>query len=168
MDSMVWKPDVTVAAVVERDGKFLFVEERASGRIVLNQPAGHLERGETFLHAVARETLEETGWTFVPREVVGVYVWQPSTSRRTFLRVAFCGRLAGTIRHARSITASCARAGSTASRLMAAEARHRSPLVARCVDDYVGGVRYPLDLLTHLMHSTATVAEVSASLTASG
>ena len=66
MPGMVWKPDVTVAAVVERDGKFLFVEERAGGRVVLNQPAGHLERGETLHHAVARETLEETGWTFVP------------------------------------------------------------------------------------------------------
>lgn len=168
MDSMVWKPDVTVAAVVERDGKFLLVEERASGRVVLNQPAGHLERGETFLHAVQRETLEETGWTFVPREVVGIYVWQPEHIARTFLRVAFRGRLEG---HdpARPLDHGILRTRwLDREQLMAAEARHRSPLVARCVDDYVGGVRYPLDLLTHLMRSTEGVAEVAASLTASG
>ena len=86
---MVWKPDVTVAAVVERDGRFLFVEERASGRVVINQPAGHLENGETFLAAVSRETLEETGWTFVPTAVIGMYMWQPEHLSRTFLRVAF-------------------------------------------------------------------------------
>ena len=90
---MVWKPDVTVAAVVERDGRFLFVEERASGRVVINQPAGHLESGETFLAAVSRETLEETGWTFVPTAVIGVYMWQPEHLSRTFLRVAFAGTL---------------------------------------------------------------------------
>ena len=75
---MVWKPDVTVAAVVERDGRYLFVEERASGRVVINQPAGHLENGETFLAAVSRETLEETGWTFVPTACT---CGNPSTSR---------------------------------------------------------------------------------------
>ncbi|HQR24655.1 MAG TPA: NUDIX domain-containing protein, partial [Steroidobacteraceae bacterium] len=64
---MVWKPDVTVAAVAERDGRFLVVEERAGGRVVINQPAGHLEDGESFLEAVVRETLEETAWTFVPQ-----------------------------------------------------------------------------------------------------
>ena len=72
MSGMVWKPDVTVAAVAERDGQFLFVEERASGRIVVNQPAGHLEDGETFLEAVVRETLEETAWQFVPTALLGV------------------------------------------------------------------------------------------------
>ena len=93
MTGMVWKPDVTVAAVAERDGRFLFVEERASGRVVLNQPAGHLEDGETFLDAVARETLEETAWGFQPQAIVGVYVWRPEHVNRTFLRVAFCGAL---------------------------------------------------------------------------
>ena len=80
MTGMVWKPDVTVAAVIERDGKFLLVEERAGGRVVLNQPAGHLEHSETLQQAIARETLEETGWTFVPREIVGIYLWQPPCS----------------------------------------------------------------------------------------
>jgi 8-oxo-dGTP pyrophosphatase MutT (NUDIX family) len=117
---------------------------------------------------VQRETLEETGWTFVPREVVGIYVWQPEHIARTFLRVAFRGRLEG---HdpARPLDHGILRTRwLDREQLMAAEARHRSPLVARCVDDYLGGVRYPLDLLTHLMRSTEGVAEVAASLTASG
>ena len=93
MTGMVWKPDVTVAAVAERDGRFLFVEERASGRVVVNQPAGHLEDGETFLEAVIRETLEETAWQFQPTAVVGVYVWRPEHQSKTFLRIAFAGEL---------------------------------------------------------------------------
>ena len=93
MTGMVWKPDVTVAAVAEVDGRFLFVEERASGRVVINQPAGHLEDGETFLEAVVRETLEETAWRFTPSALVGVYVWRPEHQSRTFLRVAFTGEL---------------------------------------------------------------------------
>jgi len=158
MQGMVWKPDVTVAAVVERDGKFLFIEERASGRVVLNQPSGHLEHGETFLHAVARETLEETGWTFVPQEIVGIYVWQPEHIKRTFLRVAFCGRLEG---HdpARPLDHGILRTRwLDHPQMLAAAARHRSPLVARCVADYLGGVRFPLELLTHLARSSESLA----------
>jgi 8-oxo-dGTP pyrophosphatase MutT (NUDIX family) len=153
MPGMVWKPDVTVAAVVERDGKFLFVEERAGGRVVLNQPAGHLENGETLLEAVARETLEETGWSFVPQQLVGVYVWQPEHLSRTFLRVAFTGRLDG---HdpSRPLDHGILRARwLDREQLLAAQPKHRSPLVLRCVDDYLAGGRYPLELLTHLMRS---------------
>jgi len=151
MSSMVWKPDVTVAAVVERDGKFLFVEERASGRVVLNQPAGHLENGETLLEAVARETLEETGWSFAPRHIVGLYVWQPEHLTRTFLRVAFAGRLDGhdpsrPLDHGILRTRWLDR-----EQLLAAQPKHRSPLVLRCVDDYLAGARYPLEIVTHLM-----------------
>ena len=93
MTGMVWKPDVTVAAVAERDGKFLLVEERASDRLVLNQPAGHLEDGETFLDAVVRETFEESGWRFRPDAIVGIYLWRPDATGRSFLRVAFSGAL---------------------------------------------------------------------------
>jgi 8-oxo-dGTP pyrophosphatase MutT (NUDIX family) len=149
---MVWKPDVTVAAVVERGGKFLFVEERASGRVVLNQPAGHLETGETLFDAVARETLEETGWTFVPEHLVGLYVWHPEHLTRTFLRVAFAGRLDG---HdpSRPLDHGILRTRWLDREQLLAQPRHRSPLVLRCVDDYLGGVRYPLELVTHLIRS---------------
>jgi len=155
MTDMVWKPDVTVAAVAERDGQFLLVEERASGRIVLNQPAGHLELGETFIDAVVRETLEETGWTFRPQSVIGVYVWQPEHLSRTFLRVAFSGVLEshdpdrpldqGIVR-----TRWCGR-----DQLIAQQAKLRSPLVLSCVDDYLAGARYPLELISHLMRSAS-------------
>jgi 8-oxo-dGTP pyrophosphatase MutT (NUDIX family) len=158
MTGMVWKPDVTVAAVVERDGRFLFVEERAGGRVVLNQPAGHLENGESLLEAVARETLEETGWTFVPRAVVGVYVWQPEQGPRTFLRVAFGGEL---VAHdpQRPLDQGILRTRwLDREQLEATRPRHRSPLVGRCVDDYLAGVRYPLALVTHLLREPAADA----------
>src|SRR6202161_4805857 len=91
---MVWKPDVTVAAVVERGGRFLLVEERIRGRLVLNQPAGHLEDGEALLDAVVRETLEETGWQFTPEALLGVYQWRSSRGHTT-LRFAFTGSVQG-------------------------------------------------------------------------
>lgn len=158
LPAMVWKPDVTVAAVVERDGQFLFVEERAGGRVVLNQPAGHLESDETLPYAVAREVLEETGWTFVPEHVVGIYLWQPENLARTFLRVAFTGRLDGhdasrPLDHGILRTRWLDR-----SQLASHGTRHRSPLVLRCVDDYLAGARYPIELLTHLMRPHGAAA----------
>jgi 8-oxo-dGTP pyrophosphatase MutT (NUDIX family) len=158
MDPMVWKPDVTVAAVIERDGQFLLVEERAGGRVVLNQPAGHLEVGETLQHAVARETLEETGWVFVPREIVGIYLWQSPSTARTFLRIAFCGHLGG---HdpTRPLDQGILRTRwLDHAQLQSLQARHRSPLVARCVDDYLARVRYPLDMVTHLLREDRAAA----------
>ena len=162
MADMVWKPDVTVAAVVERDGKFLFVEERAGGRVVLNQPAGHLENAETLLEAVTRETLEETGWSFVPEHLVGLYVWQPEHLARTVLRVAFRGRLDG---HdpARPLDHGILRTRwLDRDQLLAAQPKHRSPLVLRCVDDYLAGSRYPLELVTHLMRDRASAPAAAA------
>lgn len=158
MSGMVWKPDVTVAAVAERDGKFLFVEERASGRVVINQPAGHLEDGETFLEAIVRETLEETAWLIRPQAVVGVYVWRPPHLTRTFLRVAFSGDLE-THDPARPLDRGILRTRwLTRGELAAQGARLRSPLVLRCVDDYLAGARYPLDLISHLISSPASLA----------
>jgi 8-oxo-dGTP pyrophosphatase MutT (NUDIX family) len=155
---MTWKPDVTVAAVAERDGKFLFVEERSGGRVVLNQPAGHLEDGETFLEAVVRETLEETAWRFRPLAVVGVYVWRPPHATRTFLRVAFSGEL---LEHdpGRPLDRGILR-----TRWLAREQLHeprlclRSPLVTQCVDDYLAGARHPLSLISHLIGAPASLA----------
>jgi 8-oxo-dGTP pyrophosphatase MutT (NUDIX family) len=157
MTGMVWKPDVTVAAIAERDGRFLVVEERASGRVVINQPAGHLEEGETFLEAVVRETLEETAWAFEPRAVVGVYVWRPAHMHRTFLRIAFSGELAA---HdsARPLDHGIIRTRWLShAELAEPRARLRSPLVLQCVDDYLAGARYPLSLISHLIAAPASL-----------
>ena len=158
MDGMVWKPDVTVAAVAERDGRFLFVEERASGRVVINQPAGHLEDGETLLDAVVRETLEETAWSFVPTAVVGVYVWRPEHQSRTFLRIAFAGEL-GDHDPARPLDRGILRTRwLTREQLTESRLRLRSPLVTQCVADYLSGTRYPLSLISHLISAPVTLA----------
>ena len=155
---MTWKPDVTVAAVAQRDGKFLFVEERSGGRVVLNQPAGHLEDGETFLEAVVRETLEETAWRFEPQAVVGVYVWRPPHAARTFLRIAFSGELRD-----HDPTRPLDR-GILRTRWMTREQLHeprlrlRSPLVTQCLDDYLAGVRHPLSLISHLIDAPVSLA----------
>src|SRR5688572_19968282 len=92
---MAWNPEVTVAAVVERvierERRYLMVEELISGRLVLNQPAGHLEEGEGLIEAVIRETREETAWRLQPEALVGVYLWRNPQNQRSFLRFAFCG-----------------------------------------------------------------------------
>ncbi len=147
---MSFRPDVTVAAVVERDGKFLVVEERAARRIVINQPAGHLERGESLLDAVVRETLEETACALTPQALVGVYLWHSAGADRTFLRVTFCGSVTGPDpgrRLDRSILRSL---WLSRGQLQARASALRSPLVLRCIDDYLAGARHPLGLLASL------------------
>ena len=150
MTGMVWKPDVTVAAVAERDGKFLLVEERASDRLVLNQPAGHLEDGETFLDAVVRETFEESGWRFRPDAIVGIYLWRPDATGRSFLRVAFCGALEACEAPRPPDRAILRLRWLTRAQLVDPAMHLRSPLVLRCVDDHVAGIRYPCSLISHL------------------
>lgn len=144
---MIWKPNVVVAAIVERDGKFLLVEEKAEGKLVLNQPAGHLDEGESLLHAVVRETLEETAWHFEPQSLLGVYRWPHPTKDITYLRFAFIGQVT---RHEpeRELDDGIVRAvWMSAEEVRAEKARHRSPQVERCLNDYLGGQRYSLDLL---------------------
>jgi len=146
---VIWKPNVTVAAVLEQDGKFLLVEEHTSQGLLFNQPAGHLEPAESLLAAVVRETLEESAYTFEPQSLIGIYRWHSAASATTYLRFAFAGRILA--HHAeRALDAGIVRAVWMAPDEIRANARfHRSPLLLRCVEDYLAGRRYPLDLLVH-------------------
>ena len=150
MTEKVWKPNVTVAAIVEREGRFLLVEEETDDGLMLNQPAGHLEANESLVEGAARETLEETAYEFTPEYLVGVYRWRHSGRNVTYLRFAFAGRLG--MHHAgRALDTGIVRAlWLTAAEVHASRGRHRSPLVVRCVEDYRRGARAPLDLLVHL------------------
>ncbi len=144
---MVWKPNVTVAAVVERNGRFLLVEEQTERGLLFNQPAGHLEADESIVAAVVRETLEETAWEFVPEHLVGVYRWRSPGSEATYVRFAFCGRLG--MHHAdRALDTGIMRAvWLKPDEIRAGRERHRSPMVVRCMEDFLAGARAPLDLL---------------------
>jgi len=145
---MIWKPSVTVAAVIERGGRFLFVEERIDGRLVLNQPAGHLDPGESLLAACRREVLEETAHDFEPRSLVGVYRWHYAAKDVTFLRFCFAGE-AGDFHKERKLDKEIVRLHwLTPAELEARKAEHRSPLVAKCVRDFLAGKRFPLDLFS--------------------
>lgn len=149
MNDRIWKPNVTVAAVIERDGRFLLVEEETAEGIRFNQPAGHLDAGESLLAACAREALEETAWRFTPTALVGVYLWPRPQGDITYLRFAFCGEL-GEHDAGRSLDAGILRAvWMTPAEIEASRERHRSPLILECVADYRAGRRYPLDLLHH-------------------
>lgn len=145
------RPSVTVAAVIERDGKFLLVEEEDDGRLLFNQPAGHLERNESLVEACAREVLEESAWHFRPRELIGIYRWSKPGSATgagvTYLRFAFCGDLGEHEDDRRLDTGIVRAAWLDAGEIRASRERHRSPLVVRCVEDYLAGRRYPLDAL---------------------
>jgi 8-oxo-dGTP pyrophosphatase MutT (NUDIX family) len=142
--------DVTVAAVIEHDGRFLLVEERACGRVVFNQPAGHLEPDESLLDAVARETLEETGYRFDPQYLLGVYLWRNDEAGTSYLRVTFTGAFVPPRSTPVLDDGIIAVHWMTRSQLLGLRSRLRSPMVLRCVDDYCAGIRYPLDCLTHL------------------
>jgi 8-oxo-dGTP pyrophosphatase MutT (NUDIX family) len=152
MKPETWAPHVTVAAIVERDGRFLVVEEHTPAGLRLNQPAGHLEAGETLAAAVARETLEETAHPFTPEALVGVYMTHIGRSPNegaTYLRFTFCGTVGEAAN--RVLDADIVRTlWMTAGELRACPERHRTPLVMRCIDDYLAGRRFPLDFVhTH-------------------
>ncbi len=144
-----WKPNVTVAAVIERDGRFLLVEERTDEGRRLNQPAGHLEAGESLCDAVVRETLEESGRRFVPEFLVGIYQWPRPQGDMTYLRFAFGGRDEGAIDGAALDQGIVGVVWLTIDALHASRARHRSPLVLECVEDWIAGRRFALDLIRH-------------------
>ncbi|HEY6897168.1 MAG TPA: NUDIX hydrolase [Rhodocyclaceae bacterium] len=147
--SEIWKPNVTVAAVVERDGRYLLVEEETDDGIRFNQPAGHLDQGESLLAAVAREAMEETAWEFTPTALVGVYQWPRPQGDITYLRFAFCGDL-GAHDPERQLDTGILRAvWLTPAEIEASQARHRSPLIWQCVQDHMAQRRFPLDLIRH-------------------
>ena len=146
---MTWKPNVTVAAVLECDGKFLLVEEETDVGIRFNQPAGHLECRESLTDAVIRETLEETGYRFVPQYLIGVYNWRNEVRDVTYLRFAFAGEIAGHDAQRALDAGIIAARWLTMDEIRALETRHRSPLIMRCIEDWQAGKRYPLDLIAH-------------------
>jgi 8-oxo-dGTP pyrophosphatase MutT (NUDIX family) len=142
------RPRVTVAAVVERDGRFLLVRERAqNGDLVINQPAGHLEAGESLVEAVIRETREETGWKFVPKALVGVYLWQHPTEIKGFVRFALSGAVTHRDENPRLDEGIEEVLWLSAEELKAQAHSLRSPLVMRGICDYLNGERFPLTVL---------------------
>ena len=152
---------LTVAAVIEKRGRFLVVEEAVGGELVINQPAGHVEPGEALRDAVIRETLEETAWRFSPAAITGVYLWTQPESGERFLRVVFCGSCHdhdGT----RELDEGIVRAmWLTESELQRRDEALRSPMVLRSIADYRAGIRYPVNMFQQLdLEALATRAEV--------
>jgi 8-oxo-dGTP pyrophosphatase MutT (NUDIX family) len=144
----VWKPpSVTVAAIVERDGRFLFVEEMQDGRRVLNQPAGHLDPGESLIAACKREMLEETAHRYDPTGLVGIYRWYYQPADVTFLRFCFAGKILG-IENTPLDKEILALHWLSPEELKAKTPMHRSPLVQQCLDDHLAGKNFPLDVLS--------------------
>ena len=144
-----WKPSITVAAVIEREGRFLLVEEHTPEGLRLNNPAGHLDAGESPEQGCARETLEETAHPFTPTALVGIYLsrFQRGTEDITYLRFAYCGTV-GEADLARALDTGIVRTlWLTAEEIRQSTDRHRSPLVLQCLEDYLAGRRYPLDLV---------------------
>lgn len=147
---MMWTPHVTVAAVVERAGRFLLVDELVDGQRVLNQPAGHLDDGESLIDAVIRETLEETAWRFTPHALVGIYRWRHTHKDLTFLRVTFCGEVGDHDPDRKLDHGITGIVWMTRAELATNTQRLRSPLVLRSIDDYLGGARHSLSVLSDI------------------
>ena len=144
---MEWQPHITVATVIEDDGRFLFVEEFKAGRLVLNQPAGHLEANESLREAALRETLEETGWDVELTALLGIYLYTAPSNGVTYQRVCFSAR---PVRHdpERELDSDISSiTWLTRDELATQPERWRSELVLQCVDDYQAGISGPLELL---------------------
>jgi 8-oxo-dGTP pyrophosphatase MutT (NUDIX family) len=151
MEPERWRPSTTVAAIAQRGGRFLLVEEHTREGLRLNNPAGHLEAGESLVDAVVRETLEETGCLLRPDGLVGVYLARmvrPATQEDvTYLRFAFCGTLEGPDPGHVPEPGIVAVHWLTIEEVRQSAARHRSPLVLQCIEDHAAGQRHPLSLL---------------------
>ncbi len=144
----IWKPHVTVAAIAEHDGRFLMVKEMIEGRVQYNQPAGHLEAGETIQQAVIRETLEETSYPFTPHQLCGIYRYTPDpASQLTYLRFAISGKVGDCLNQpldADIISATWM----TLDEIRETQEAHRSPMVLQCVLDYLEKPSYPLQVFS--------------------
>jgi 8-oxo-dGTP pyrophosphatase MutT (NUDIX family) len=156
---MKMNPEITVAAVVEAGGRFLVVEERINNRLVFNQPAGHVERGETLLEAVAREAREETAYKFTAVALLGVYLWKNPRNGRTTMRFAFSGEVTDHDASQPLDRGIVRTHWLSRDDMLERERRLRSPLVLRCVDDYLDGRRLPLDSVAGLDLRTAPAVE---------
>jgi 8-oxo-dGTP pyrophosphatase MutT (NUDIX family) len=149
-----WKPSVTVAAIIERDGRFLLVEEMTSDGLKLNNPAGHLDPGESPAQGCAREALEETTYLFTPKELVGIYLSRFQRTRPgqpeediTYVRFAYCGELGLAQAHLELDEGIVRTLWMSPDEIRASVERHRSPLLLRCMEDYLSGRRYPMELI---------------------
>jgi len=148
-----WAPHVTVTAVVEHDGRYLMVEERARGRVVFNQPSGHLDMGESILEAVCREVLEETRRVFTPSDLLGQYLWRRRTDDDggdSFLRTVIIGSVSEEDAELPLDPSIIATHWLDLDELHARREQLRSPLVLAAIEDHRAGIRYPLDILRHL------------------
>lgn len=143
---MIWTPRATVATVVEQDGRFLFVDEVADGRRVLNQPAGHVDEREPILQAALRETIEETGWEVEITHLVGIYTYT-NPELITYYRFCYAARPVRQIPDAKLDHDIIGPVWLSVDELKARQAQLRSPLVLKCVEDYLAGRRFPLDLV---------------------
>lgn len=147
-----WKPNVTVAALIERDGRFLLVEEDTSDGRLLNNPAGHLDLGESPIQGVIRETLEETACAFEPQGFIGMFMSRFRRTRTgedvTYLRLAFYGTVSEADASLQLDEGIVRTVWMTADEIRACPERHRSPLVLECIERYLAGERYPLSVLT--------------------
>lgn len=146
---MRWQPHVTVAAIIEQDGKFLIVEEVIQGETRYNQPAGHWEQNESLIEAVIRETREETAWDFEPTHLLGIYHWSKD-SDLTYLRFAFTGNLIKHHPHQALDTGITRAYWASLEEINQTQAQHRSPQVLYCIHDYYNGKRFPLDCLVNV------------------
>ncbi|MDF1630309.1 MAG: NUDIX hydrolase [Alcanivoracaceae bacterium] len=142
-----FEPHITVATVVEQDGRFLMVREHAAGKLVLNQPAGHVEAGESLIQAAFRETLEETAWQVEITSLLGLYIYQAKRGGGVYYRICFVAKPLKHDAGQKLDTGIVAAEWLSADQLRACSAEHRGPLIMRCVDDYLSGRRLPLDVI---------------------
>jgi 8-oxo-dGTP pyrophosphatase MutT (NUDIX family) len=148
---MVWKPHVTVAAIIERDHRFLFVEEHTASGLKFNQPAGHLEPDEDFITAVKREVYEETAWQFEPEHLVSIQLWRKNPEYPTFLRLCFSGQCHSHEPEKALDEGIVATHWLSHAEIVAQHHRLRSPLVLLSLDNYLDGQQYPLSLLKNFL-----------------